>query len=215
MSPELATGASIDSGMALWIALAALPLLLVACTAFTKLSIVLSALRVGLGAEALLPMGLMLALALVLAVVAMGPTGLEIANAVEAAGGIESLFAQQGAAAASAWLAVFEPLVEFMRAHAHAPEIEFFANLGGAPPSDLRVLVPAFMISELAEALTLCVLLLVPFVLVDVVVAQVLVLLELGNVQARLVALPAKILLFLAAGGWDLLVGSLVKGYLA
>jgi flagellar biosynthesis protein FliP len=59
------------------------------------------------------------------------------------------------------------------------------------------------------------VLLLVPFVLVDVVVAQVLVLLELGSVQVRLIALPAKILLFLGAGGWDLMVGSVLGAYLA
>ena len=107
------------------------------------------------------------------------------------------------------------PLQDFMRTHALPDELAFFASLTGSGAADPRVLIPAFMISELAEALTLCVLLLVPFVLVDLVVAQVLVLLELGNVQARLITLPAKILLFLAAGGWDLLIGSIVGGYLA
>lgn len=214
MSPELVAGAQVDSGVVLWVALAVLPLLLVACTAFTKLSVVLAALRVGMGAETLLPTGLMLALALVLTVVAMGPTGLAIVDAIDAGGGMEAMLALGGEAAAGAWAGALQPLLEFMRSHAHAPELEFFSGLSGATTADPRVLVPAFMISELAEALTLCVLLLVPFVLVDLVVAQVLVLLELGNVQARLIALPAKILLFLAAGGWDLLIGSIVGGYL-
>jgi flagellar biosynthesis protein FliP len=213
VSPELVGG--IDGGVVIWLLLAVLPLALVACTAFTKLSIVLAALRVGLGAEALLPAGLMLALALVLSVVAMGPTGVEVVEALRAAGGLDTLMGSGTGFTWGPWFQAFAPLTDFMRAHVHPEELEFFGGLSHLPAMDPRVLVPAFMVSELSEALSLCVLLLVPFVLIDVVVAQVLMLLELSNVQVRSIALPLKLLLFLTAGGWDLLIGSVVEGYLA
>jgi type III secretory pathway component EscR len=147
MSAEFVGSNSVDPGMALWIALALLPLLLVACTAFTKLSIVLAALRVGLGAETLLPAGLMLAFALVLSVVAMGPTGLAVAEVVDARGGLELLLASRGEAAVVAWGEVLSPFVDFMRRHAHPAEIDFFSELTHSSGSDPRVLVPAFMVS--------------------------------------------------------------------
>ena len=170
MSPELLGG--VDGGLVIWLLLAILPLAFVACTAFTKLSIVLSALRVGLGAETLLPAGLMLALALVLSVVAMGPTGLAVVEAVGQAGGLESLTAPPSATTWTNWARVFAPLSEFMRTHAHPSELEFFAGLSQLPSVDPRVLIPAFMVSELGEALTLCVLLLVPFVLIDIIITS-------------------------------------------
>lgn len=207
MGPEQ----GVPAELGLWLVVAAVPLVLAACTAFTKASVVLAALRVGLGAETLLPWAAMLALALVVTAVIMAPTGLETWSAVETAGGPQALVE----AGALAWLEALAPLREFLERHASEAEIEFFASLQGRDPSHPLVLVPAFLVTELSEALRMAVLLLVPFVVVDLVVAQALALLGITNQPATPIALPAKVLLFLGAGGWDVVVGGLVEGYLA
>lgn len=194
-----------------WVVLAALPLVLGMATAFTKASVVLGALRVGLGAEALLPWSAMLALALVITGVVMGPVALETTAVVEAAGGISVLTAP-GTSAAD-WEPVAAPLLEFLQRHAAADELRFFAELQGVGVADPRAVVPGFLVTELAEALHMAVLVLLPLVLVDLVVAQALTLLGLAAAPGPLVTLPLKLLLFLAAGGWDVVVGGLVEGY--
>jgi flagellar biosynthesis protein FliP len=194
---------------AFFVALALLPLGLAACTAFTKVSIVLAALRTGLGAEKLLPYGVILALAVVVTAVVMGPTAVASWTALEDAGGPAAL----AGAELSAWLEVLAPLREFLLAHADPGELDFFAGLHDLPSEHPLVLVPAFLLTELAEALHIAVLILVPFVVVDLLAAQVLVLLGLGQAPSPIVALPAKVLLFLAVGGWQVVVAGLVEGY--
>jgi type III secretory pathway component EscR len=195
---------------AVWALFALAPLLLAACTAFTKVSVVLAALRVGLGAETLLPWSAMLALAVVVTAVVMGPTALMAWDLAQTAGGLEALARGELAT----WLEVLAPLRNFLAEHAAPEELVFFAELTGRAATDPFVLVPGFLVTELTEALHMAVLLLVPFVVVDLVVAQALTLLGMGNQQAAPIALPAKILLFIAAGGWDVVVGGLVEGYL-
>jgi flagellar biosynthesis protein FliP len=192
-----------------WVVLAALPLLVATATAFTKVSVVLAALRLGLSAEALLPYGVVLALAVVVTAVIMGPVGLEVAAAVEAAGGLEALLAGPGAG----WLPVFEPLRAFLLRHADPGELAFFAELQHTVPHHPLALAPAFLVTELTEALHMAVLIIVPFVLVDLLVAQTLALIGLAQQPLPLVTIPLKILLFLAAGGWDIVIGSLVETY--
>ena len=199
----------IPAELAGWVALAALPLILAAATSFTKVSVVLASLRLGLGAEALLPYGAMLALSLVVTAVVMGPVGIEVAGVIESAGGLELLLHQPGAA----WLPVFEPIRDFLAQHADAGELGFFAELQGVSGQSPLALVPAFLVTELTEALHMAVLIIVPFVLVDLLVAQVLTLLGLQQQPLPLVTVPLKISLFLAAGGWDIIIGSLVEGY--
>ena len=199
----------LPANLALWLALAALPLLLAACTAFTKISIVLAALRTGLGAEKLLPLAAMLSLALILSALAMAPTAEVCALALELAGGVEALEATPW----STGLATLEPLWTFLAEHARAEEIELFAELSGFEASSPVTLIPAFLISELARGLELGVMILLPFVVVDLICAQSLVLLGLTNISPAVVALPAKILLFLAADGWTTVALALVEGY--
>lgn len=190
-----------------WLVLAALPIVLAVATAFTKASVVLSALRVGLGAEVLLPWSAMGALALVITGVVMGPVVMETMAVVEAAGGAEAL------ARGEAWSTVAGPLLDFLGRHAAPDERSFFAALQGVAPEDPRVLVPAFLVTELGEALHMAVLILLPLVLVDLVAAQVLLLLGLTTAPGPLVTLPLKLLLFLAVGGFDVVVRGLVEGY--
>jgi flagellar biosynthesis protein FliP len=189
--------------------LASLPLLLAACTAFTKISVVLAALRHGLSAERLLPFGSMLALALVITALVMAPVAQGCLTALELAGGIEALTA----APLEIGGELLAPLWEFQRAHAEHEQLELFAELSGRAIDEPVVLVPAFLVSELGRALELAVMILIPFVVVDLMCAQVLVLLGLGTTPTTVIALPAKILLFLAADGWRTVIVGLIEGY--
>ncbi len=203
MLPEL------PPGLAAWLALTAAPLLAITCTAFTKASVVLSALRVGLGAELLLPWSAVFALSLAVTAVVMGPVAAASLEALAVAGGIENLTQGPGSQIA----AVLAPLLEFLTRHADAAELGFFVELQSVPAEHPLALVPAFLVTELSEALQISLIILVPFVLVDLVVAQVLLLLGLGAASQPLVSLPLKIALFLAVGGWDVVVRGLVEGY--
>jgi type III secretory pathway component EscR len=197
-------------GIAAWVALTAAPLLAITCTAFTKASVVLSALRVGLGAETLLPWSAVFALSLAITAVVMGPVAAASLEALAAAGGLENLTRGPG----SQIVDVLAPLQQFLQRHADAGELGFFVELQGVPAEHPLALVPAFLLTELGEALQISLLVLVPFVLVDLVVAQVLLLLGIGSgVSQALVSLPLKISLFLAVGGWDVIVRGLVEGY--
>jgi type III secretory pathway component EscR len=197
-------------GLLAWVALTVGPLLAITCTAFTKASVVLSALRVGLGAEQLLPWSAVFALSLAITAVIMGPVAAASLQALAEAGGIAGLREGPGAQIS----AVLAPLQEFLARHAEPGELDFFADLQGLPAEHPLALVPAFLVTELGEALQISLLILVPFVLVDLVLAQVLVLMGLGGGQTQpLVGLPLKIALFLAVGGWDVIVRGLVEGY--
>ena len=203
-------GPDLPPGIAAWAALTAAPLLAITCTAFTKASVVLSALRVGLGAELLLPWSAVFALSLAITVVVMGPVAAASLEALEVAGGIEGLARGPG----SQLVGVLEPLLEFLARHADPGELGFFVELQGVPAEHPLALIPAFLITELGEALQISLLILVPFVLVDLVVAQVLLLLGLAGGSAQpLISLPLKIALFLAVGGWGVVVRGLVEGY--
>jgi len=197
-------------GLAAWAALTAAPLLAITCTAFTKASVVLSALRVGLGAELLLPWSAVFALSLAITAVVMGPVAAASLEALESAGGIENLTQGPGSQIAG----VLAPLLEFLARHADPGELGFFVELQGVPAEHPLALIPAFLVTELGEALQISLLILVPFVLVDLVVAQVLLLLGLNSGSSQpLVSLPLKIALFLAVGGWGVIVRGLVEGY--
>jgi flagellar biosynthesis protein FliP len=202
-------GVELPANVAGWLLLAALPLLLAACTAFTKIAVVLGALRLGLGAERLLPAGSMLALALVITALVMAPVTEDCLAALEAVGGYPALAAEPLALGTR----VLEPLWEFLAVHAKPEELELFAGLAGRGEDEPLVLAPAFLLSELGRGLELAVMILLPFVVVDLLCAQVLVLLGLSNTPTAVIALPAKILLFLAADGWSTVIVGLVEGY--
>ena len=199
----------LPANVAGWLLLAALPLLLAACTAFTKIAVVLGALRLGLGAERLLPAGSMLALALVITALVMAPVTEDCLAALDELGGYQALVA----APLELGARTLAPLWEFLATHAKPEEVERFAELSGRGSDEPLVLAPAFLLSELGRGLELAVLILLPFVVVDLICAQVLVLLGLASTPTAVIALPAKILLFLAADGWSTVVVGLVEGY--
>lgn len=193
-----------------YLLVAAVPLLVAACTSFTKVAVVLAAVRVGLSAENLFPYVALLALTLAITGVTMAPVGHEMLLAWQAVG--------EGAAAPAdptSLLAVLEPLRSFMVRFADADEVAFFADLAGLSSDHVLALVPAFLVGELTAGLGVAVAILVPFVLVDLLVAQVLTLCGLSLPNLTTVTLPLKVSLFLAAGGFELVIANLVAGYVA
>jgi flagellar biosynthesis protein FliP len=195
--------------LAIWVVVLGLPLVLTLATAFTKSTVVLGALRVGLGAEAILPAAAVLGVALVVTGIVMAPTAVALLDGIDAAGGPAGLVA----GGPDTWREAAAPLLSFASRHARADEVAFFAELQGRAAADPLVVIPAFLVTELTEALSMAVVILVPLLVVDLLVAQTLVLLGLTNAPTPLVTVPLKLLLFLSVGGWDLVLGGLVEGY--
>lgn len=182
-----------------WLLFAALPLVLATSTAFTKISVVLSALRVALGAEMLLPWTAIAALSLVLTAIVMAPVGLMVAAGYQATGGLGP--------------EIFDPLLSFLTRHSDGGQLEFFADTQALAATHPLVVVPAFLVTELTEALHMAVVILLPFAVVDLLIAQIFALLGFPGQPLTTVSLPLKVLLFLAIGGWGVVIGGLMDGY--
>ncbi|MEZ4450764.1 MAG: hypothetical protein R3B09_14880 [Nannocystaceae bacterium] len=182
-----------------WLLFAALPLVLATCTAFTKVSVVLSALRIALGAEVLLPWTAIAALSLVLTAVVMAPVALMVAAGYQATGGVGP--------------EIFDPLLQFLVRHADGSELRFFADVQSLAADHPLVVIPAFLVTELTEALHMAVVILLPFAVVDLLIAQIFALLGFPGQPLSTVNLPLKVLLFLAIGGWGVVIGGLLDGY--
>jgi type III secretion protein R len=192
------------------------PFLLVMFTSFTKMSVVLSLTRSALGTQQAPPTVVLTGLAAVLSLVVMGPVAEAMLSRVQAqplptVPGPEMLRVVAGAA---------EPLRAFLLEHG-SPELrsELAAISrelhGGVEVSetDLRVVAPAFVLSELKQAFQIGFLIFLPFLVVDMVVANVLLALGMQSLSPSQVSLPFKVLLFVAVDGWALLARSLLQGY--
>lgn len=206
------------------IAVAAVPLLALAVSAFVKMSVVMALLRNAVGAPQAPPDLVVTGLALLLTIFVMAP----IANQVVAA--VEGPAPAEGAPAIDlehpppgGWSAAAEraavPVRAFLVRHAHAEDRASFAavaaDLRGEPVADddLTVLAVAFVTSELTEAFAIAFLVFVPFLVLDLIIGVALGALGLTTVQPSTVALPLKLLLFVAVDGWRLLFEGLLRGY--
>jgi type III secretion protein R len=196
---------------------ALVPVLLVTLTSFLKISVVLSVLRSALGAPQVPPTTAVTGLALVLTLAVMAPVG-------EAAWTAARLIPPGGdAGALAAGARALVPLKGFLARFARPDDREAFLDLArrlrpGAPPAevdgdDLAVLAPAFMVSELRRAFTIGFLVFLPFLVVDLVVANVLLALGLTQLSPTSVSLPLKLLLLVAVDGWRLLARGLALAY--
>jgi type III secretion protein R len=197
-------------------ALALLPAALVTLTSFLKIAVVLSIARSALGAPQVPPSTAVTGLALVLTVLVMTPVAEESLALARAAPH------ERGVAGTAAALArATGPLRAFLGRHARADDRAAFLEVGrrlrpAAPPpaeADLAVLAPAFVVSELRRAFTIGFLVFVPFLVVDLVVSNVLLALGLTQLSPTSVALPFKLLLFVAVDGWKLLARALALSY--
>ena len=195
-----------------------LPFLLVMFTSFTKMSVVLSLTRAALGTQQAPPTVVLTGLSAVLSLVVMSP----VAEAMLARVHGERLPAAPGPEMLRVVRSASEPLRAFLVEHG-SPELRTeFAALsrelrGGSEVSekDLAVVAPAFVLSELKQAFQIGFLIFLPFLVVDMVVANVLLALGMQSLSPSQVSLPFKVLLFVTVDGWSLLARSLVQGYRA
>ncbi len=236
VAPGIAHAASAHGGtdltarpLVLIVAMAALsliPFALLMMTSFVRISVVLSSLRSAIGTPSVPPTQVLTGLALVLTIAVMAPTaeriyaaaGPSLVSAASAeATGAETVAALQAAADRGK-----EPLRAFMSKHVAAADRASFTALarkmrdpggGAVADSDFIVLVPAFVTSELRRAFQIGFLLFIPFLIVDLVIANLLLALGMHMLSPTTVSLPFKLLLFVLADGWHLVVRGLLEGF--
>ncbi|MBK9033376.1 MAG: EscR/YscR/HrcR family type III secretion system export apparatus protein [Myxococcales bacterium] len=220
------------SNAAALIAVAVVPLIALMLSAFVKTSVVMALLRNALGSPQAPPDLVVTGLSLLLTVFVMAPVARDVVAAIERPAGSaapagtpapEPYHLDLDQAPPDGWLAAAErgtvPVRAFLAKHAHADDraafAEVAAELRGAPVADddLTVLSLAFVASELAEAFAIAFLVFLPFLLIDLIVGVSLTALGLPSVQPQTVALPIKLLLFVAVDGWRLLFVGLLRGY--
>ena len=196
-----------------------LPFAFMALTSFVKIATVLQIVRGAIGAEGVPSSAVVLALSAALTLIAMAPVGSRIAERLEPL--LAGAAKDQSALISGAIEAVREPLRSFLSNNASAKEKQRFLRLArqrGTPAAevgegDLRVVVPAFLVTELLEAFALGFAIYLPFLVIDLVVANVLIGLGMQMINPNQISLPFKLLLFVAADGWGLLAEALVTGY--
>ncbi len=199
--------------LALMTGLTVLPSLVLGMTSFTRIIIVLSLLRMAMGTQQTPPNQVLIAIALFLSFFIMSPT---LTSVYDKAGN-PYLNGQIGAEIALETAS--HEMKKFMVKNTRKHDLTMFMDLGdkGAveKPVDvpLSVLLPAFITSELKTAFQIGFLLFLPFLVIDMVVASVLMSLGMMMLSPMLVAMPFKLLLFVLVDGWTMTVGSLVATY--
>jgi flagellar biosynthetic protein FliP len=174
---------------------------------------VLSLLRTALGTATAPPNAVIIALALFLTAFVMGPTLQQSYD-----NGIKPLVANE-ISVEQALERAGGPLRTFMQKNVREKDLKLFMDLSGEPPPaspeqmSMRILTPAFMISELKRAFEIGFLLFLPFLIIDLVVASVLMSMGMMMLPPVVVSLPFKLIFFVLVDGWTLVAGSLVQSY--
>ncbi|PZP91674.1 MAG: flagellar biosynthetic protein FliP [Variovorax paradoxus] len=194
-------------------ALSFLPAVLLMMTGFTRIVIVLSLLRQALGTQSAPPNQVVVGLSLFLTLFVMGPTLDKVYQEAYVPYTNNTLNFEQAVARGEA------PMREFMLKQTRQSDFSLFARLAQldasvtAETAPLRVLVPAFVTSELKSAFQIGFMIFIPFLVIDIVVASVLMSLGMMMLSPVLVALPFKLMVFVLADGWNLLIGSLASSF--
>lgn len=188
------------------------PSLLLLMTSFTRIVIVLGFVRTALGVPSAPSNQIVVGLSLFLTLFIMGPV-LERSYDV----GLKPYFDGQ-TDTSTALDAASEPLREYMLRQTRTRDLEFFLQLGRFPPTrvadiPLRVIVPAYVISELQTAFQMGFLIFLPFLVIDLLVSSVLMSLGMMMMPPAIISLPFKLLLFVLVDGWHLVVRSLVESF--
>jgi len=193
--------------------LSLIPAILLSVTSFTRIIIVTHFLRQALGTQTMPPNQVLIGLALFLTFFIMQPVGSRInSDAVQPLleGQITELQALEKAGG---------PLRDFMLRYTREKDLLLFLNIAREPrparPQDLpmRIVIPSFMISELKTAFQIGFVIFVPFLIIDMVVAAVILSMGMMQLPPVVISTPLKILLFVMADGWNLVVGSLVRSF--
>lgn len=216
------------SSSSLWfyVLLGVIPFAFLCTTSFLKISVVFSILKNALGAGGDVPSGsVIFALSAILTLYVMAPVGYEIVRvAGPSAAQVNTADPMSDQAAlTSTWEAGIEPLRAFLNRNTSPRERDLFFELArDARPEDQRaaitntdllILVPAFVVTELSEAFQIGFLVFIPFLIIDLVIANVLMALGMQTLNPTQVSMPFKLLLFVLVDGWYLLARALVLGY--
>ncbi|MEB2317833.1 MAG: flagellar type III secretion system pore protein FliP [Pseudomonadota bacterium] len=216
----------------LFSALSFLPAVLLLMTSFTRIVIVLALMRQALGLQSTPPNQVIVGMSLFLTLFVMGPTLEQIHDEAYKPYTEQKIGFEQAAAIASA------PLRDFMLRQTRESDIELFASMALPDPADaeppaaggeaagaadpappaadavpMRVLIPAFVVSELKTAFQIGFLVFIPFLMIDLIVSSVLMSMGMMMLSPVLVSLPFKLMLFVLADGWSLLVASMVASF--
>jgi flagellar biosynthesis protein FliP len=194
-------------------ALSFLPAILLMMTGFTRIVIVLSLFRQAIGTQAAPPNQVITGLSLFLTFFVMSPT-------------IDKVYTQAWAPYQANQISFTDaldkgqvPMREFMLKQTRQSDVQLFAKLARLPAEikgdavPFKVLVPAFVASELKTAFQIGFLIFIPFLVLDMVVASVLMSMGMMMLPPVMISLPFKILLFVLVDGWGLVVGSLIKSF--
>jgi flagellar biosynthesis protein FliP len=199
--------------IALLTVLSLAPSILIMVTSFTRIVVVLSLLRTALGTATAPPNAVIISLAMFLTAFVMAPV---FQNAYDTA--VRPLLSNE-ITPEQAFDRGSEPFRAFMLKNVREKDLKLFNDLAKEPPPatpaevSLRILVPAFMISELKRAFEIGFLLFLPFLIIDLVVASVLMSMGMMMLPPVVVSLPFKLIFFVLVDGWSLVAGSLVQSY--
>ena len=194
-------------------ALSFLPAILLMMTGFTRIVIVLSLLRQALGTQSAPPNQVIVGLSLFLTLFVMGPTLDRVYSDAYLPYSNNTIPFDQAVAKAEG------PMRLFMTKQTRQSDFSLFVKLAKLPVDSkpetvsMRVLIPAFVTSELKSAFQIGFMIFIPFLVIDIVVASVLTSLGMMMLSPVLVALPFKLMLFVLADGWNLLIGSLAASF--
>jgi flagellar biosynthetic protein FliP len=196
-------------------ALSFLPAILLMMTGFTRIIIVLSLLRHALGTQASPPNQVLVGLALFLTFFVMAPVFDKIYAEAYAPFSENKINMTQALEKGSV------PLKAFMLRQTRQADLALFVKISNGPqlngPEDvpLKILIPAFITSELKTGFQVGFVVFIPFLIIDMVVASVLMSMGMMMVSPAIISLPFKIMLFVLVDGWNLLIGSLVQSFYA
>lgn len=199
--------------IALLTILSVAPSILIMVTSFTRIVVVLSLLRTAIGVAQSPPNTVIISLALFLTAFVMAPV---IEKSYTE--GVAPLIAEE-IELNEAWGRSVTPFHAFMRQHVREKDLALFMDLSGKPRPEtpeeisLPILIPAFIISELRRAFEIGFLIFVPFVVIDMVVASVLMSMGMMMLPPVMISLPFKLIFFVLVDGWHMVAGSLVKSF--
>ncbi len=189
------------------------PSILLMVTSFTRLIIVFSFLRSAIGLQQSPPNQILIGLSLFLTAFIMAPT---FEKAYQ--DGVKP-YMQEKLKEEEAFSNIIQPFHKFMREHVREKEVELFGKITKMPLIEkiedlpFKVLIPAFMISELKRGFEIGFLLFLPFLVIDMVIASILMSMGMMMLPPMMVSLPFKIIFFVLIDGWVLLTKSLVSGF--
>lgn len=192
--------------------LSLIPLVVVSMTSFLRYMIVFSILKTALGTQQVPPAIVLVGMSLILTMYTMAPVFGEIGQKIEP-------IMRRNGSVVQLMVSGSEPLKTFMMRQTRQSDVAYFLQLSRSKPPDspkdlsLWEVAPAFMVSELRTAFEIGFIIFIPFIVIDLVVANILLALGMMMLSPTIISLPFKILIFVAVDGWSLIVNGLVQSF--